>query len=138
MSNTKIRTVANSKIIAIGGGLLLLLALLLSTMLSPVFSQSREMIPRALLEDMARSQYDVLCASEAFTACMGFSAPVCKDISAQAIDQCLSPLPKEIDPLTLDNSALESCPKQVFADAGFSEEKAEQCFDEAVAQPLSQ
>lgn len=131
MSEIKINT--KTKTIAIGAGLLMLLTLLLSAVLSPVFSQSREMIPRALLEDMARSQYDVLCASEAFTACMGFTASACNDISAQAIDECLSPLPKEIDPLTLDNSALESCPKMVFADAGFSEEKAELCFDEAVA-----
>lgn len=118
--------------------LLALLSVGLVTFLRPVFSQSQsqtqpqETIPRLVLEGMARNQYSVLCSSEGFTACMGFSESVCTDLSNEAIKQCLLPLPEEIDLSQLDNSALESCPKQVFADAGYSEEKAAQCFDEVV------
>ncbi len=97
---------------------------------SPV--RSGEIIPRAILIDMARGQYDVLCQSEVFAGCMGFSQSECKRLSDSAIQQCLLPLPEEIDPDKLDNAALESCPKDVFADAGYSEEKAGMCFDEAM------
>jgi hypothetical protein len=95
-------------------------------------AQSDEMIPRALLVEMARNQFSILCQSEAFASCMGFTAKSCMDLSEQAIKQCLLPLPKEISPEKLENSALESCPKGVYADAGFSEEKAEVCFDKAM------
>jgi len=95
-------------------------------------AQSDEKIPRVLLENMARSQYAVLCASPEFTQCMGFVGNACQDLSEEAIKQCLLPLPEEINPLELDNAAIESCPKQVFADAGFTEEKAGLCFDEAM------
>lgn len=121
-----------TKIVTLGGGLLALIIIGISTSSSPVLSQSREMIPRALLEDMAKRQYSILCSSEAFTSCMGFSGNVCNEIASDAIKQCLLPLPSEIDPIELDNSALESCPKQVFANAGYSEEKAVECFDEAM------
>ncbi len=99
---------------------------------APVVAQSSEMISRVLLENMARGQYSVLCQSEVFTQCMGFTGAMCTDLSEAAIKQCLLPLPAEISPEELDNDALESCPMQVFADAGFTEEKAEVCFDEAM------
>lgn len=99
---------------------------------APSLAQSSEMIQRALLEGIARNQYSVLCQSEAFTQCMGFSGSACTDLSEAAIKQCLLPLPNEISPDKLDNDALESCPKQVFADAGFTEEKAGLCFDKAM------
>ncbi len=107
-------------------------ALLYSGSIVPTFAQSSELIPRALLEDMARQQYSVLCESEVFVQCMGFVESACTDLSESAIKQCLLPLPDEISPENLDNDALESCPKQVFADAGFTEEKAGLCFDEAM------
>ena len=95
-------------------------------------AQSQEMIPRALLVNMARNQFSVLCQSEAFASCMGFTSQACLDLSESAITQCLLPLPKEISPDKLDNSALESCPAGIFADAGYDEEKAGPCFDKAM------
>lgn len=97
---------------------------------SPV--QSQDAVPRDVLENMARSQYDVLCGSDAFVACMGFSESACQDLADSAIKQCLLPLPEEIDPSQLDNDAIELCPKLVFEDAGFSDEKAAACFIEAI------
>ena len=97
---------------------------------SPV--RSSELIPRAALVEMASGQFNVLCNSEAFTSCMGFSQSECKRLSDSAIQQCLLPLPEQIDPTKLDNASLESCPKDVFAEAGYSEEKAGMCFDEAL------
>lgn len=95
-------------------------------------AQDSESIPRRLLEDMARQQYSVLCASPEFAQCMGFSSAECTDLAQAAIEQCLLPLPAEIAPHELDNEALESCPQKVFADAGFSEQMAGECFDEAI------
>lgn len=95
-------------------------------------AQTQEMIPRALLVDMARNQFSVLCQSDAFASCMGFSSQACLNLSETAIKQCLLPLPKEISPRELENSALESCPMGVFADAGYTEEMAGPCFDEAM------
>lgn len=95
-------------------------------------AQDSENIPRRLLEDMARQQYSVLCASPKFAQCMGFSSAECTDLAQAAIEQCLLPLPAEIAPHELDNEALESCPQKVFADAGFNEQMAGECFDEAI------
>lgn len=107
-------------------------SLLGTVLLSGSIAQSDEMIQRALLVEMARNQFSVLCQSEAFASCMGFTTESCMNLSEQAIKQCLLPLPKEISPEKLDNSALESCPKGVYADAGYSEEKAGVCFDKAM------
>ena len=63
---------------------------------------------------------------------MGFTAKACLDLAESAIDQCLMPLPKEINPEELDNVALESCPKEIYAEAGYSEEQAGLCFDKAM------
>lgn len=95
-------------------------------------AQSREMIPRALLVDMARQQYSVLCQSEVFAQCMGFDTQQCLSLSEAAIRQCLLPLPEQINPEELDNSSLESCPTRLFAEAGFTEEMAGDCYDEAM------
>jgi hypothetical protein len=103
-----------------------------TALLSGSIGQSDEMIPRALLVDMARNQFSILCNSEAFASCMGFTTELCMALSEQAISQCLLPLPKEISPEKLENSALESCPKGVYAGGGFSEEKADVCFDRAM------
>lgn len=108
------------------------LALMGSIWCSGSVAQSQEMLARELLVDMARGQFSVLCQSEVFASCMGFTPQVCLVLSESAIDQCLMSLPKEIDPVELDNAALESCPKEVYADAGYSEEKAGVCFDKAM------
>ncbi|MFK7995912.1 MAG: hypothetical protein AB8B87_17380 [Granulosicoccus sp.] len=111
---------------------LLVLALLGGFGVVPALAQSSEKVPRVLLENMARGQYAVLCDSSVFTGCMGFSGTECLDLSEIAIEQCLLPLPEAISPDELDNAAIESCPKKVFEDAGFSEEKAGMCFDKAM------
>jgi len=103
-----------------------------TVLISGAAAQSDEIIPRALLEEMARNQFSILCQSEAFASCMGFTSESCQALSEQAIEQCLLPLPEEISLDKLENDALESCPKDVFADAGFSEEKAGICFDKAM------
>ena len=95
-------------------------------------AQSSETIPRAMLEEMARSQYSTLCQSEEFASCMGFTTQSCMDLSESAIKQCLLPLPEEIPLEELENDALEACPKAVFDKAGFTEEKAGICFDKAM------
>ena len=111
----------------------LLVAIILGAFsIGSVLAQSDEKVPRIMLENMARSQYAVLCGSPEFTGCMGFTGSACKDLSEAAIKQCLLPLPELISPAELDNAAIESCPKQVFEDAGFSEEQAGLCFDEAM------
>jgi hypothetical protein len=110
-----------------------------TVLLSGSVAQSSETIRRAVLVDMARNQFSTLCQSEAFASCMGFTAESCMTLSETAITQCLLPLPKEVSLKLLENSALESCPKGVYADAGFSEEKAGICFDRAMqAEPKSQ
>ena len=108
------------------------LALAGSIWCSGSVAQSQEMLARELLVNMARSQFSVLCQSEVFAHCMGFTSQACLELSESAIDQCLMSLPKEIDPVNLDNAALESCPKDIYADAGYSEEKAGLCFDKAM------
>ncbi|NND91797.1 MAG: hypothetical protein HKN42_13130 [Granulosicoccus sp.] len=95
-------------------------------------ASSQEMIPRTLLVEMARNQFSVLCQSDSFASCMGFSTGTCLKLSETAIAQCLLPLPAEISPKNLQNRVLESCPKSVFAKAGFTEEKAGPCFDQAM------
>jgi len=95
-------------------------------------ARSADPIPRALLVEMAGGQFDALCGSEVFAQCMGFTETECKTLSDNAIKQCLMPLPETIDPEKLDNDALESCPREFFADAGHSEEKAGMCFDKAM------
>ena len=95
-------------------------------------AQSQEMLARELLVDMARNQFSVLCQSEVFASCMGFTTKSCLELSESASDQCLMTLPKEINPEELDNAALESCPQEIYAEAGYSEEQAGLCFDKAM------
>lgn len=103
-----------------------------SILLSGSVAQSQEMISRSMLVDMARNQFSVLCQSEVFASCMGFTSEACLSLSEEAISQCLLPLPNEISSDKLENSAVESCPSAVYADAGFPEAKAEVCFDKAM------
>ncbi len=110
--------------------LIFVVTMFLLTSANPLRAQ--ETIPRALLVEMAKGQLDVLCGSSIFAGCMGFSQSECELLSDSAIKQCLLPLPEKIDLEKLDNAALESCPREVFADAGHTEEKAGMCFDEAM------
>jgi len=103
-----------------------------SILCSGVLAQSDDTISRQVLIDMAQSQYQTLCASETFARCMGFTGTQCTDLADSAIKQCLSPLPESILTEELDNEVVEACPAQVFADAGFTEDKAALCFDEAM------
>jgi len=97
---------------------------------SPALAE--EEIPRVFLIDIARNQFSILCQSEAFASCMGFTSEACLALSEEAIKQCLLPLPESINPDELENSSLESCPQSIFADAGHSEEQAGLCFDKAM------
>ncbi|MFK7855343.1 MAG: hypothetical protein AB8B79_14565 [Granulosicoccus sp.] len=108
------------------------LALASSLWCSGSLAQDQDTLARGLLVDMARSQYSVMCQSEVFASCMGFAAQACLDLSESAIEMCLMPLPEEVNLQELDNAALESCPKDIFADAGYSEDKAKMCFDKAM------
>ena len=103
-------------------------ALITLTIPGVVTSQD-ESLSRTLLIKLSRDQYQTLCGSEVFTQCMGFSQQQCLSISEDAIEQCLTPLPERIALDQLDNELIEACPRQVYEDAGYTEEKAAQCFD---------
>lgn len=108
------------------------LALASSIWCSGSLAQAPDTLARGLLVDMARSQYAVMCQSEVFSSCMGFAPQACLDLSESAIEMCLMPLPEEVNLQELDNAALEACPKDIFADAGYTEDKAKMCFDKAM------
>lgn len=91
------------------------------------------LIPRAAIVDMTRAQSRVICTSDVFLGCMGFDSTECLDLSERAIDQCLMSLPPSFDPTKLDNETLEACPKALYEEAGYPEEKAAMCFEEAIA-----
>ncbi len=97
-----------------------------------VSAQTDERIPRGFLVNMAQNQFDVLCNSEAFASCMGFTSKECLILADEAVKQCLLPLPEMIHPDDLNNSSIESCPQTIFADAGYSDDKAGMCFDQVV------
>jgi hypothetical protein len=95
------------------------------------FAQDQN-IPKNALIQMVRDNASFLCKTPTFTQCMGFSQQRCDELTDVAIDTCLRPLPDSINPAELKNESLEDCPQKVYADAGFSEDKAKMCFDEAV------
>jgi len=94
-------------------------------------AQDKDKLSKFLLLKLSRDQSRVLCTSQAFTSCMGFSEQVCLEISEKALEQCIAPLPDTISLQDLDNDVLEACPQKVYADAGYSEEKAATCLQEA-------
>lgn len=94
---------------------------------------AEEPIPKFLLVKLTRDQSSTICSSEVFTQCMGFDQKECMVVAEKAIETCLGPLPDEIDPTKLQNGTLEACPQKVYQDAGYSEDKAKLCFDEAMA-----
>ena len=105
------------------------------TLITGVFTSAlfaAETLPKAILIQMSLNQASVLCKSEPFTQCMGFSETECMGLADQSVATCLAPLPDEIDLTLLQNSTLEECPQQVYREAGHSEEKAQECLEAAI------
>jgi len=96
----------------------------------PVLAETEDTISKLLLMGMIRDNTSVLCESEQFTQCMGFTADSCIDLLEQSIKICIDPLPDSIKLTELENSSLEACPQKVYSDAGFTEEKAEMCLSQ--------
>ena len=91
-------------------------------------------VSKLLLIKLSREQSYALCQSEVFTQCMGFDKDACFNLSEKAVQQCLAPLPDTIKLADLQNDSLEVCPQEVYAEAGYSEEKAQACLQEALKQ----
>ena len=96
----------------------------------PVVAQDK--LSKSVLIELSREQSKVLCSSEVFTSCMGFEQNSCIELSEKAVQQCLMPLPETIDLASLDNDAIEACPREVYEEAGYSEEKAQVCLQKAL------
>ena len=96
----------------------------------PVVAQDK--LSKSVLIELSREQSKVLCSSEVFTSCMGFEQNSCIELSEKAVQQCLMPLPDTIDLARLDNDAIEACPREVYEEAGYSEEKAQVCLQKAL------
>lgn len=90
---------------------------------------AEDKLSKFLLIKLSREQSKVLCGSEGFNACMGFTQEACMELSEKALRQCIMPLADSISLAELDNDALEACPQKVYADAGYSEEKAKTCIE---------
>jgi hypothetical protein len=97
----------------------------------PAVLSAQESLPRELLVQMYKDQSSQLCTLKSFTQCMNFSEKECLALSEQAVQQCLMPLPEKIILSELKNDSIEACPKQVYEDAGYSDEKAKACLLEA-------
>ena len=110
----------------------LALCMLSVVILPGVVSSQDQSVSRTLLIKLSRDQNQTLCGSERFTQCMGFTEDACLALGEESIKQCLAPLPERIALDQLHNDVIEECPKNVFAVAGFTEEKAGMCFDEAL------
>ncbi len=108
-----------------------LLAVVLSAVSVQLFAQN-DSLDKFLLIKLSREKSQVLCQSEVFTQCMGMKPQQCTDLSEKAIEQCLGPLPETINLKDLQNATLESCPKEVYEEAGFTDEKAQACLQEAM------
>lgn len=92
---------------------------------------AQDLLAREVLVQMSRSQSTMLCGLKPFTECMAFTEKECLALSEQAVKQCLMPLPEKIKLSELENDSIESCPKKVYEDAGYSDEKAKACLQEA-------
>ena len=118
---TSLRRHASAGIIALG--------CVLITISTPLHAQ--QLLTRDLLVQMSRSQSTQLCGFKAFTECMEFTEKECLALSEEAIKQCLLPLPEKINPSELENDSIEACPRQVYEDAGYGDDKAKACLLEA-------
>ena len=94
-------------------------------------AQDKEKLSKFLLLKLSRDQSQVLCTAQAFTSCMGFTEEVCLEVSEKALQQCIVPLPDTILLQDLNSEVLEVCPQKVYADAGYTEEKAAACLQKA-------
>ena len=95
-------------------------------------AHSEDKLSKYLLIKLSREQSAVLCQSEVFTQCMAFTETQCFELSEKALEACMGPLPDTINLAELQNETLEECPKAVYEEAGFAEEKAQQCLQEAL------
>lgn len=93
---------------------------------------AQDTIPKFVLIKMTLDQTSTLCASPTFTQCMEFSETRCNELANMAVEQCLAPLPDQIDPKLLQNESLEQCPQEIYTKEGLSEEKARGCFELAM------
>lgn len=93
---------------------------------------TQDKLSRALLLKLSRDQSSALCGAVPFTECMGFSKERCLELSEEALQQCLAPLPESINLNELRNESLEDCPNRVYEEAGYSEEKAKECLQVAI------
>ena len=112
---------------------LIVLVPVLALQSGSVFSQDQS-LSRFLLIKLSRDQTAVLCGSEQFTQCMGFTEKECLVLGEKAIEQCLMPLPERIELDQLSNDTIESCPRLVYEEAGYSDEKAQECLAGALEQ----
>ncbi len=99
------------------------------------FTQAQEnpdKLSKLVLMKLSRDQSMALCQSDVFTQCMGFDQQQCLALSEQALQKCLGPLPDTIKLADLQNETLEACPQTVYSDAGYSEEKAQSCLEDAL------
>ena len=95
-------------------------------------THAQDKLSKFLLLKLSRDQSAVLCKSEVFTQCMAFTETQCLELSEKALDECMGPLPDTINLADLQNETLEECPKKVYEDAGYTDEKAQQCLQEAL------
>ena len=105
-------------------------ALVAGTISTAAYAEDK--LSKFLLIKLSREQSAVLCTSEVFTQCMAFTTEQCLDLSEKAVEECLAPLPDTINLEELQNDVLEACPKEVYDKAGYSEDKALQCLQEAM------
>lgn len=94
-------------------------------------NQGEDKLSKFLLIKLSREQSQVLCQSEVFTACMGFTEQACLELSEEALQQCIVPLPDTINLQDLNSEVLEACPQEVYEEAGYRNEKATACLEEA-------
>lgn len=108
-------------------------ATLLATASMPVLAQTQpHTLSKLVLMQLSRDQSQVLCQSEVFTQCMGFARSECLDLSEKALEKCLAPLPDTINLSELQNDTLEACPQTVYTEAGYTEERALTCLQQAL------
>ena len=128
--NTSVSTLARSALLGLICVLVIGLPGVVLLSAEPVVAQDK--LSKSVLIELSREQSKVLCSSEVFTSCTGFEQNSCIELSEKAVQQCLMPLPDTIDLASLDNDAIEACPREVYEEAGYSEEKAQVCLQKAL------
>ena len=113
-------------------GALALTLLVTVGMVMPGSVHAQDKLSKFSLIKLSRDQSAVLCQSKVFTQCMAFTEARCLELSEKALEKCMGPLPDTINLAELQNDTLEACPKEVYEKAGYAEEKAQQCLQEAM------